>query len=242
MATPLRKAHGAGNPELVGPEPEAAPLVEMGLGWKNAHGSGKGDDTTTSGVEGPGSPNPTTWDNGYFDMLFGYEWELGESPAGAKQWHPVDVKEEHLIPSAHGTLPAAKPMMTTADMSLRMHPELEPIARRFWKNPDEFADAFARAWFKLTHRDMGPKSRYLGPEVPAEEFPWQDPVPATSATVPRPADLASLKEKILGLGLSLSDFANRCLVIRRKFPWLRQARWCQWRSHRPRAAAQLGMQ
>ncbi|MDA3959303.1 MAG: catalase-peroxidase, partial [Planctomycetota bacterium] len=172
------KAHGAADPALVGPEPEGAPIEAQGLGWSNSFGSGKGDDTTTSGIEGAWKPNPTTWDNGYFDMLFGYEWELVESPAGAKQWAAKDVKEEHLIPAAHGTKPKARPMMTTADLSLRFDPLYEPIARRFWKDPQAFADTFARAWFKLTHRDMGPIARYLGPLVPKEVLIWQDPVPA----------------------------------------------------------------
>ena len=172
------KAHGAGDPKLVGPEPEAAPIEEQGLGWINRFGTGKGEHTTSSGIEGAWKPNPTKWDNGYFDMLFGYEWELVKSPAGAKQWQAKNVKEEHMIPDAHNPSKKHAPMMTTADLSLRFDPIYEPIARRFHKDPKAFADAFARAWFKLTHRDMGPRARYLGQEVPKEELIWQDPIPA----------------------------------------------------------------
>ena len=202
------KAHGAGDPKLVGPEPEAAPLEEMGLGWKNALGSGKGIHTTTSGIEGAWKPNPTKWDNGYFDMLFGYEWELVNSPAGAKQWLAKDVKEEHLIPDAHDPSIKHRPMMTTADLSLRFDPIYEPISRRFHKDPQAFADAFARAWFKLTHRDMGPRSRYLGPEVPAETLLWQDPLPAVGHKLIDAQDVAQLKQKILASGLSISALVS----------------------------------
>ena len=202
------KAHGAGDPKLVGPEPEAAPLEEMGLGWKNALGSGKGIHTTTSGIEGAWKPNPTKWDNGYFDMLFGYEWELVNSPAGAKQWLAKDVKEEHLIPDAHDPSIKHRPMMTTADLSLRFDPIYEPISRRFHKDPQAFADAFARAWFKLTHRDMGPRSRYLGPEVPAETLLWQDPLPAVGHKLIDAQDVAQLKQKILASGLSVSELVS----------------------------------
>ena len=199
------KAHGAGDPTLVGPEPEAAPLEEQGLGWKNRFGTGKGVHTTTSGIEGAWKPNPTKWDNGYFDMLFGYEWELVKSPAGAKQWLAKDVKPEHMIPDAHDASKKARPMMTTADLSLRFDPALEPHARRFHKDPAAFADAFARAWFKLTHRDMGPKSRYLGPEVPSENLIWQDPVPAADHPLVDAPDITALKAMILATGLSVSD-------------------------------------
>ncbi|MCP5331929.1 MAG: catalase/peroxidase HPI [Pseudomonadales bacterium] len=195
------KAHGAGDPKLVGAEPEGAAIEEMGLGWKNAFGTGKGADTTTSGIEGAWKPNPTRWDNGYFDMLFGYEWELTKSPAGAHQWTPKNCKPEHLIPDAHDPSKKHPPMMTTADLSLRFDPIYEPIARRFWQNPDQFADAFARAWFKLTHRDMGPRGRYLGPEVPSEVLIWQDPVPAGR----RDYDVAAVKAKIAASGLGVSD-------------------------------------
>ena len=171
------KCHGAGDAGLVGPEPEAAPVEQMGFGWKNRFRSGKGLHATTSGIEGAWKPNPTTWDMGYFDMLFGYEWELVKSPAGAHQWLAKNPAPEHMIPDAHDPKKKHRPMMTTADLSLRFDPIYEPISRRFHKNPAAFADAFARAWFKLTHRDLGPRGRYLGPEVPAEELLWQDPGP-----------------------------------------------------------------
>jgi catalase-peroxidase len=202
------KAHGAGDPSLVGPEPEAAPLEAMGLGWKNRLGTGKGVHTTTSGIEGAWKPNPTTWDMGYFDTLFGHEWELTKSPAGAYQWLAKDVREEHLIPDAHDPSKKHRPMMTTADLSLRYDPIYEPIARRYQQNPEEFAKAFARAWFKLTHRDMGPRSRYLGPEVPAEELIWQDPVPAVDHELIDSQDIAALKAKILASGLSISELVS----------------------------------
>src|SRR4030042_1584235 len=172
------KCHGAGDAALVGPEPEGAGIEEQGLGWKSGFGSGKGDDTITSGIEGAWTPKPTQWDMGYFDMLFGYEWELVKSPAAAGQWVAKDVAEKDMVPGAHDPSKRRAPIMTTADLSLRFDPIYEPISRRFHENPEEFADAFARAWFKLTHRDMGPRSRYLGAEVPAEELIWQDPVPA----------------------------------------------------------------
>jgi catalase-peroxidase len=195
------KAHGAGDPKLVGAEPEGAAIEQMGLGWQNALGTGKGADTTTSGIEGAWKPNPTRWDNGYFDMLFGYEWELTKSPAGAHQWTPTNCKPEHLIPDAHDPSKKHPPMMTTADLSLRFDPIYEPIARRFWQNPDHFAEAFARAWFKLTHRDMGPRARYLGPEVPSEALIWQDPVPVGR----RDYDVAAVKAKIAASGLGVSE-------------------------------------
>ncbi len=198
-------AHGAGDPRLVGPEPEAAPIEEQGLGWKSQFGTGKGDDTITSGIEGPWTPNPIRWDMGYFDMLFGYEWELTKSPAGAWQWRPKDVAEKDLAPAAHDPSKRVPTMMTTADMALRVDPVYEQIARRFHKNPEEFADAFARAWFKLTHRDMGPRSRYLGPEVPAEELIWQDPVPAVDHELIDAADIAALKARVLASGLSIRE-------------------------------------
>ena len=199
------KAHGAGDPAHVGPEPEAAPLEAQGLGWFNRFGTGKGVDTTTSGIEGAWKPHPTRWDNGYFDMLFGYEWELVRSPAGAWQWLAKDVRPEHMIPDAHDPTRSHRPMMTTADLSLRFDPLYEPISRRFHSDPAAFADAFARAWFKLTHRDMGPKSRYLGPEVPAETLVWQDPVPAPAHPLVDAADIAALKARILASGLTISQ-------------------------------------
>ena len=197
------KAHGAGDADQVGPEPEAAAMAAQGLGWLSTHESGKGKDAITSGIEGAWTSNPTKWDNGYFDALFGYEWELTKSPAGAHQWQPVDIKDEHRPPQVDGSDEKVTLMMTTADMAMRMDPEYEKISRRFHENPDQFADAFARAWFKLLHRDMGPKARYLGPEVPDEELIWQDPVPAGPQLSDE--DVAALKEKILGAGLSVSD-------------------------------------
>jgi len=201
------KAHGAGDPKLVGPEPEGAPIEQMGFGWKNKFGSGKGVHTTTSGIEGAWKPNPTKWDNGYFEMLFKYEWELVKSPSGAHQWQAKNVEEKDMIPDAHDPSKKHRPMMTTADMSLRMDPAYEKISRKFHKDPKAFADAFARAWFKLTHRDMGPRSRYLGPEVPKEELIWQDPIPATKSKL-ADADVNALKAKIAKSGLSNSQLVN----------------------------------
>jgi len=202
------KAHGAGDPKLIGPEPEAAPMEQQGLGWINKLGTGKGVHTTTSGIEGAWKPKPTQWDNGYFDMLFGYEWELVKSPAGAWQWLAKDVKPEHMIPDAHDPSKKHRPMMTTADLSLRFDPIYEPISRRFHKDPQAFADAFARAWFKLTHRDMGPKARYLGSEVPKEDLIWQDPIPAVNHPLIDARDIAGLKAKILASGLSVSELVS----------------------------------
>ncbi|MDA8255679.1 MAG: catalase/peroxidase HPI [Betaproteobacteria bacterium] len=199
------KCHGAGDPKLVGPEPEAAPLEAMGLGWKNSLGSGKGGDTTSSGIEGAWTSNPTQWDNGYFDMLLGYDWNLVKSPSGAWQWVPVSPAEKDLAPAAHDVSKKVTTIMTTADLSLRMDSAYAPISRRFHQDPKAFADAFARAWFKLTHRDLGPRSRYLGPEVPAEELVWQDPVPAVDHPLIDAKDVADLKEKILAAGLSVSE-------------------------------------
>lgn len=200
------KMHGAGDTKLVGPEPEAAPIEEQGLGWINKYGTGKGVHQTTSGLEGAWKPNPTKWDMGYFDMLFGYEWEKVKSPAGAWQWQAKDVKPEHMIPDAHDPSKKHPPTMTTADMSLRFDPIYEPISRRFHKDPKAFADAFARAWFKLTHRDMGPKTRYLGPEVPKENLIWQDPVPEVNHKLINKKDIDGLKKKILDSGLLISEF------------------------------------
>jgi catalase-peroxidase len=202
------KCHGAGDSALVGPEPEGASIEEQGLGWISSFGSGKGDDTITSGLEGAWTPNPTQWDMGYFDMLFGYEWELTKSPAGAWQWTPKDVADKDFVPSAHDPSKRVPTMMTTADMAMRMNPIYEPISRRFHENPDEFADAFARAWFKLTHRDMGPRLRYLGAEVPAEELIWQDPLPAVDHELIDAQDIADLKGKILASGLSISELVS----------------------------------
>ena len=202
------KAHGAGDPALVGREPEGADIEAQGLGWANRFGSGKGVHTTTSGIEGAWKPNPTTWDMGYFDMLFGYDWELSKSPAGAHQWRPKNCKPEHLIPDAHDPSKKAPPMMTTADLSMRMDPAYEKISRRFHQNPQAFADAFARAWFKLTHRDMGPRARYLGKLVPAEVLIWQDPVPAVDHPLVNEQDIAALKARLLASGLSISQLVN----------------------------------
>jgi catalase-peroxidase len=202
------KCHGAGDPELVGPEPEAAPIEEQGLGWKSSFGSGKGADAIGSGIEGAWKPNPTKWDMGYLNVLFKYEWELVKSPAGAHQWLAKDVAEEDMVVDAHDPSKKHRPMMTTADLSLRFDPIYEPIARRYQQNPEEFADAFARAWFKLTHRDMGPRSRYLGAEVPAEELIWQDPVPAVDHELIDAQDIADLKGKILASGLSISELVS----------------------------------
>jgi catalase-peroxidase len=202
------KAHGAGDPALVGREPEGAAIEEQGLGWKNAYGTGKGVHTTTSGIEGAWKPNPTTWDMGYFDMLLGYEWQLTKSPAGAHQWTPKDCKPEHLIPDAHDPAKKHPPMMTTADLSLRMDPAYEKISRRFHANPDQFADAFARAWFKLTHRDMGPRARYLGKLVPAEVLIWQDPVPAVDHPLVDAQDIAALKAQVLASGLTVPQLVR----------------------------------
>jgi len=202
------KCHGAGDPAHVDREPEGASIEEMGLGWKSSFGSGKGGDTISSGIEGAWKPNPTKWDMGYLKVLFKYEWELVKSPAGAHQWLAKDVDDEDMVVDAHDPSKKHRPMMTTADLSLRFDPIYEPIARRYLENPEEFADAFARAWFKLTHRDMGPRSRYLGPEVPEEELIWQDPVPAVDHELIDAQDIADLKAKILDSGLSVSQLVS----------------------------------
>ena len=202
------KCHGAGDAALVGPEPEAAGIEEQGLGWKSSHGSGKGADQIGSGLEGAWTPTPTQWDNSYLDMLFGNEWELTKSPAGAWQWTPKEATDNNLAPAADDPSKRVPIIMTTADMSMRMDPIYEPIARRFHENPEELADAFARAWFKLTHRDMGPRSRYLGPEVPAEELIWQDPMPAVDHELIDAQDIAALKAKILASGLSIPELVS----------------------------------
>ena len=195
------KAHGAGDPAKVGAEPEGAPMEQMGFGWANSHASGKGRDTTTSGIEGPWTANPTQWDNGYFDLLFKYEWQLTKSPAGAHIWQPIDAAEEDMAPEVDDASVKVSTMMTTADMALLKDPAYRKISERYHQNPDEFADAFARAWFKLLHRDMGPKVRYLGPEVPEEELIWQDPVPAGNTDY----DVAAVKEAIKASGLSTQE-------------------------------------
>ncbi len=202
------KSHGAGDAALVGVEPEGAALEEMGLGWKNAFGSGKGLHTITSGIEGAWKPNPTTWDMGYFNVLLGYDYELVRSPAGAQQWAAVNVAEKDMIPDAHDPLVKHRPMMTTADMAMKLDPIYGPISRDFHANPEKFADAFARAWFKLTHRDMGPKVLYLGPEVPSEDLIWQDPVPLVTHDLIDAADVAKLKAQIMVSGLTVADLVS----------------------------------
>ncbi|MFA5056329.1 MAG: catalase/peroxidase HPI [Dehalococcoidia bacterium] len=202
------KCHGAGPASHVGPEPEATPIEEQGLGWKSSFRKGKGGDTISSGLEGAWKPRPTKWDMGYLRVLFKYEWELVKSPAGAHQWLAKDVAEKDMVVDAHDPSKKHRPMMTTADLSLKFDPVYKKIARRYLANPDEFADAFARAWFKLTHRDMGPRSRYLGPEVPTEELIWQDPIPAVNHKLIGKQDIASLKGKILASGLSVSDLVS----------------------------------
>ncbi|MEQ8747298.1 catalase/peroxidase HPI [Pyruvatibacter sp.] len=202
------KAHGAGDAALVGPEPEGAPIEAQGQGWLSTHKSGKGVDTITSGIEGAWTPTPTTWDMSYFDVLFGYEWELTKSPAGANQWAAKDLAEKDHAPEVDGSGKKVRLMMTTADMAMRMDPAYEKISRRFHANPDEFADAFARAWFKLTHRDMGPKARYLGKDVPAEDLLWQDPVPPVTHALVDAQDIADLKAKILASGLTVSQLVS----------------------------------
>ncbi|MBE0565249.1 MAG: catalase/peroxidase HPI [Krumholzibacteria bacterium] len=202
------KCHGAGPAAHVGPEPEAAPLQEQGLGWKSSFGSGKGGDTISSGIEGAWKPNPTRWDMGYLKVLFKYEWELVKSPAGAHQWLAKDVADEDMVVDAHDPTRKHRPMMTTADLSLRYDPLYEPIARRYLQNPKEFADAFARAWFKLTHRDMGPRARYLGPEVPAVDLIWQDPVPAVDHKLIGAKDIAALKKRILASRLTIPELVT----------------------------------
>jgi catalase-peroxidase len=202
------KAHGAGNPSLVGREPEGAGIEEQGLGWRNAFGSGMGIHTTTSGIEGAWKPHPTRWDNGYFDTLFRYEWELVKSPAGAHQWLAKNVAEKDMVVDAHDPTKKHRPMMTTADLSLRFDPIYEPISRRYHKNPAEFADAFARAWFKLTHRDMGPRVRYLGKLVPKDVLIWQDPVPAVDHPLIDDKEVAALKAKLAACGLTTAQLVS----------------------------------
>src|SRR4029077_17092166 len=200
------KTHGAGPASHVGPEPEGAGIEAQGLGWANTFGSGKGGDAITSGLEGAWTPTPTKWSTGYFDTLFGFEWELTKSPAGANQWKPKGGAGEGTVPDAHDPKKRHAPFMLTTDLALRMDPAYEKISRRFQKNPQEFADAFARAWFKLTHRDMGPIQRYLGPLLPQETLIWQDPVPAGEKI--SDADVTALKAKILASGLTVSQLVS----------------------------------
>ena len=198
------KAHGAGDPSLVGAEPEGAPIHQMGFGWKSDYKSGKGRDTITSGIEGAWTPNPIEWDNGYFEMLFGYEWELVKSPSGANQWHPINPKDSDLAPDAEDSSMKVTTIMTTADMAMREDPEYCKISKRFQENPDEFQDAFARAWFKLLHRDMGPKCRYLGPEVPAEDLIWQDPIPKGN----KDTNVEEIKEHLSNVNLTVTEMVE----------------------------------
>jgi catalase-peroxidase len=202
------KTHGAGDPDLVGPEPEACPVHGNGLGWISQHGTGKGADTITSGLEGAWTPTPTTWDNTYFQMLFSYEWELTESPAGAKQWKPEDAEAQELVPDAHIEGKKNPPMMATTDLALIADPGFREISQRFYEDPEYFADQYARAWFKLLHRDMGPRSRYLGPDVPAEELIWQDPVPAVDHELVGEAEIADLKQRLLSAGPTVSQLVH----------------------------------
>ena len=202
------KSHGAGDVVHVGPAPEGANIEEQGFGWKNTFGSGKGADTITSGLEGAWTPNPIKWDNGYFETLFGYEWELTKSPAGAHQWRPKDNSGAGTVPDAHDPTKRHAPMMSTADMAMRMDPAYEKISRRFMADPQAFADAFTRAWFKLTHRDMGPRARYLGPLVPQEVLVWQDPIPALDHALIDQADIAALKTMIIASGLLVSQLVS----------------------------------
>ncbi len=202
------KTHGAGDAALVGPEPEAAPLQETGLGWRSDYGSGKGGDAITSGLEGAWTPTPVTWDNSFFETLFRYDWDLTKSPAGAWQWIPTDPAAAGTVPDPHDPSKTHTPVMLTTDLALRMDPVYEPISRRFYENPEEFADAFAKAWFKLTHRDMGPITRYLGPLVPTEPQLWQDPVPEVTHELVGAQDIAALKETILASGLSVSQLVS----------------------------------
>ncbi len=236
------KTHGAGAASLVGPEPEAASIEEQGLGWKSKFGTGKGDDTITSGLEVIWTNTPTKWSNNFLRILFSYEWELTKSPASAYQWKPKDDAGAGTVPDAHDPSKRHAPSMLTTDLALRFDPVYEKIARRFYENPDQLADAFARAWFKLTHRDMGPRSRYLGPEVPAEELIWQDPVPAVDHELIDEQDIADLKGNILVAGLSISELVSTAWAVCVHVPWLRQARRCERGSYPSCAAKRLGSQ
>ena len=236
------KTHGAGPADAVGPDPEAAPMEQQGLGWKSTYRTGKGGDAITSGLEVTWTDKPITWSDSFFKILFGYEWELTASPAGANQWTAKDGAGAGTIPDAHDPSKRRNPTMLTTDLSLRLDPIYEPISRRFMEHPDEFADAFARAWFKLTHRDMGPVVRYLGPEVPSEELIWQDPVPPVTHELVGAADIAALKAQILALGPVGAPARVYRLGIGLVLPRQRQARRRQRRADPPRAAERLGGQ
>ncbi len=218
------KAHGAGSVASVGPEPEGAAIEEQGLGWKNTLGSGRGAETITSGLEGAWKPNPTRWDNGYFETLFGYEWELTKSPADAYQWKPKGAAGAGTVADAHDPSKRHAPMMSTADLALRFDPAYEKVSRRFQQNPQALADAFARAWFKLTHRDMGPVARYLGPLVPKDVSLWQDPIPAVNHALINAQDIAALKTRVLTSGLSVSQLVITAWASAATFRRQRQAR------------------
>ncbi len=236
------KTHGAADAANLGPEPEAAPLQEMGLGWRNAYGTGSGDDAITSGLEGAWTPTPVKWDTSFFDTLFGYEWKLTTSPAGANQWIPTDPAAKDAVPDPQDPSKRHAPVMLTTDLALRMDPVYEPISRRFHEHPEELAEAFAKAWFKLTHRDMGPITRYLGPLVPSEPQLWQDPVPPVSHRLVGAEDVAALKEKILASGLTGVAARLHRLGLGVDVPRHRQARRRQRRPDPPRAAERLGGQ
>ncbi len=236
------KTHGAAPATHCGPDPESAGLDEQGLGWKNSFGTGKGADTITSGLEVTWTTSPTKWSNSYFENLFGYEWELTKSPAGANQWRPKNGAGAGTVPHAFDPSKRIAPSMLTTDLSLRLDPEYEKISRRFMKNPDQLADAFARAWFKLTHRDMGPRARYLGPEVPTEELIWQDPIPAVNHKLIDAQDIAALKSKILASGSVRLGAGFHRLGVGVHVPWLRQARRRQRRPDSPGAAKGLASQ
>ena len=235
------KCHGAGDPDYVGPEPEGCPVEHQGLGWKNTFGTGKGADTITSGLEGAWTNDPTKWDNGYLDNLFNYDWELTTSPAGAKQWTPTDPEAQGTVPDAHDPSKRHAPMMLTTDLALKLDPIYAPISKRFHENPDQLADAFAKAWYKLLHRDMGPVSRYLGPWVPEPQL-WQDPVPAVDHDLIGEADIAALKGKILASGLSVSQLVSTAWASAATLPRHRQAGRGQRGPDPPRAAEGLGGQ
>ena len=235
------KTHGAGDADLVGPEPEGAPLEQQGLGWKSEHGSGKGGDTITSGLEVTWTYHPTRWDNEYFHILYAYDWELMESPAGAHQWRPKHGAGSDMVPGAHEGDPRREPRMLTSDLALRMDPAYDKISRRFLENPEEFRLAFAKAWYKLLHRDMGPVSRFLGPWVPEAQL-WQDPVPEVDHELVGDADVAALKTRVLDSGLSGVGAGHDGVGLGLQLPHDGQARWRQRRPHPARAAAELGGQ
>jgi catalase-peroxidase len=232
------KCHGAGDAALLGPEPEGAGLEDQGLGWINKTKRGIGRDTVSSGIEGAWTTNPTKWDNGYFHLLLEHEWELKKSPAGAWQWEPVDIKEEDKPVDVEDPSIRYNPIMTDADMAMKMDPAYRKISERFYKDPEAFSDAFARAWFKLTHRDMGPKVRYIGPDVPQEDLIWQDPVPAGNASY----DVDAVKAKIAATGLSISDMVATAWDSARTFRGSDNRGWRQWGAHPPGAAEGLGGQ